>query len=69
MITWYSRAPTMPNGMATTIAISRLSGLPPRSFQRRPAMTIATTMPAMMQSAYARSGNPARTKRRSEGWG
>ena len=32
--------------------------MPPRACQRRVAMTIATMMPAMMQSAYARSGKP-----------
>ena len=48
----------MPNGIPTTIAISRLSGLPPRAFQRRVEMTIATMMPAMMQSAYARMREP-----------
>ena len=47
----------MPNGTPTTTIISMLSEVPPRASQRRVAMIIATMMPAMMQSAYARSGN------------
>ena len=48
----------MPHGMATAMTSSRVSWLPPRARQRRPAMIMPTTMPAMMQSAYARSGKP-----------
>src|SRR6478735_7769980 len=48
----------MPAGMATTTHISRLSEVPPRATQRRLAMTIPTMIPAMMDSAYARSGKP-----------
>jgi hypothetical protein len=33
-----------------------LSAVPPRARQRRVAIIIATIMPAMMQSAYARIG-------------
>ena len=48
----------MPNGTATTTTISRLSLLPPRARQRRVEMIMPTTIPAMMHSAYARSGKP-----------
>ena len=48
----------MPNGTATTTTISRLSLLPPRARHRRLAMIMPTTIPAMMHSAYARSGKP-----------
>ena len=48
----------MPHGTATATTISRLSLVPPRACQRRVAITIPTTMPTMMQSAYARSGKP-----------
>ena len=48
----------MPHGTPTAITSSRLSAVPPRARQRRVAMTIATMMPAMMHSAYARSGKP-----------
>jgi hypothetical protein len=47
----------MPNGTPTTTISSMLSAVPPLACHRRVAMIIATTMPAMMQSAYARSGN------------
>jgi hypothetical protein len=46
----------MPKGTPTTTIISMLSAVPPRACQRRVAMIMATTIPAMMQSAYARSG-------------
>ena len=49
----------MPHGTATATTISRLSAVPPRARHRRVAITIPRMMPAMMQSAYARSGNPA----------
>src|SRR4051794_16844782 len=48
----------MPAGTATTTHISRLSDVPPRATHRLVAMTIPTMIPAMMQSAYARSGKP-----------
>ena len=48
----------MPQGMATAITSSRVSWLPPRARQRRPAMIMPTMIPAMMHSAYARSGKP-----------
>ena len=48
----------MPSGTATATTISRLSLVPPRARHRRVAITIPTMMPTMMQSAYARSGNP-----------
>ncbi len=47
----------MPKGTATTTISSMLSAVPPRACQRRVAMIKATMIPAMMQSAYARSGN------------
>src|SRR5262245_21830038 len=48
----------MPLGTATTTTISRLSADPPRATHRLVPMIIATTIPAMMHSAYARSGKP-----------
>ena len=46
----------MPNGTPTTTIISMLSAVPPRARHRRVAMIMATMIPAMMHSAYARSG-------------
>src|SRR5215207_6869476 len=48
----------MPQGTATTTTISRLSDVPPRARHRRLPMIMATMIPAMMQSAYARTGRP-----------
>ena len=60
----------MPNGTATATTSSRLSLLPPRARQRRVAMIMPTMIPAMMHSAYARSGKPniSHTARLA-GWG
>jgi hypothetical protein len=41
----------MPNGIATTTTVSRLSALPPRARHRRVEIAIATTIPAMMHRA------------------
>jgi hypothetical protein len=46
----------MPKGTPTTTISSMLSAVPPRARQRRVAMIRATMIPAMMHSAYARSG-------------
>ena len=49
----------MPKGTPTTTIISMLSAVPPRARQRRVAMIMATMIPAIMHSAYARSGKDA----------
>jgi hypothetical protein len=48
---WYSRPPTNPKGTANTEMSITVPAMPPRAIQRRSAHQIATTMPAMTQSA------------------
>ncbi len=56
-MTWYSRPPTTPKGTAQ-IAMSRTaSSAPPRADHRFWVHQMATMIPRMMHSAYARIGN------------
>src|ERR1700750_2187619 len=48
----------MPNGTAHTAMSSEAHGATPRARRRRSMISTATTMPATMQIAYARTGNP-----------
>ena len=50
----------MPKTMAHAPTSHTWSGWPPRSTQRRLVSQIATRMPAMMHSAYARIGSGPR---------